>query len=89
MHSTELRSTTIPTTRFGDGYDTSEVDAFLERCASTLETLERGGRLEGVTPDEIAHVQFRATRFREGYVAAVVDDLLDVIAASVRAQLGG
>lgn len=88
MHSSELRTATLPTTRFGEGYDLAEVDDLLDRCVVMLETLERGS-VAGVQPDEVEHAAFRTTRFRVGYAMDAVDELLDRVVGTLRAGLGG
>lgn len=84
MHSGDVRSVTFPVTRFRDGYDQHEVDAFLERCAATLEALEGGNGERTVTAESIVRQRFSTTRFREGYDAESVDIFLDRIAVRLR-----
>lgn len=38
MHSAELAATTLPLTRFRDGYAIDEVDALLAECVTALPT---------------------------------------------------
>ncbi|WP_346986737.1 DivIVA domain-containing protein [Agrococcus sp. ARC_14] len=75
------------TTRFGQGYDQDEVDAYLDEITVTLR-----GHLEGdaaainLLADDIGGAQFTTTRFRDGYAISEVDDFLDEAAAALRAH---
>lgn len=42
-----------------------------------------------LTPDDVTHARFRATKFREGYDLDEVDDYLDRIVATLRARQAG
>ena len=67
-------------TKFREGYDQDEVDAFLDRVSVTLQGIERGESTPGaVTPQEVGDVKFKATKFREGYDQDEVDDFLDLV----------
>jgi DivIVA domain-containing protein len=67
-------------TKFREGYDQDEVDAFLDRVAVTLRGIERGESTPGaVTAQEVNGVKFKATKFREGYDQDEVDDFLDLV----------
>lgn len=77
LSSAEIRAQTFPTTRFREGYDKAEVDAFLARIALAIDTRT------GVTKLEIVNARFSPTRFREGYDQDRVDDFLDQIAQSI------
>lgn len=60
-------------TRWREGYDMAEVDAFVERLMATTE-----GRYvdRPVTADEIRNVTFTPVRLREGYDVEEVDNFL-------------
>lgn len=71
-----LQSISFTTTRVRAGYDTTEVDRFLERVQAAL---------TGVGPalraDDIRDVEFSTTMLRAGYDEEEVDALLDELAA--------
>lgn len=60
------------TRRFGEGYDTDEVDAFLDRCEQAL--VRRDGSL---TAEEALGQRF--TPRRSGYAMDEVDEFLDTV----------
>jgi DivIVA domain-containing protein len=74
LTSAEIRSTTFTVTRWREGYDKAEVDAFLARAALALDTHNPLSSLE------VINVSFQPTRFREGYNQDQVDDFLDRLA---------
>ena len=78
LTSAEIRSTTFTVTRWREGYDKAEVDAFLARMALAVDTHTV------VTPLEIVNVRFQPTKFREGYNQNQVDDFLDRIVESLK-----
>lgn len=77
LTSDQIRAHTFTTTRFREGYDKAEVNAFLARVALAIDTHT------GITKLEIVNARFSATRFREGYDQDQVDDFLDEIAQSL------
>jgi len=70
-------------TKFREGYDQGDVDAFLDRVQAALTAAEQG-RPVGLTPEEVVETRFRPTRFRDGYDQDQVDDFLDDIVAALR-----
>jgi len=74
LSSTEIRATKFSVTRWREGYDKEEVDAFLARAALALDT---GNPLSSL---EIVNARFQPTKFREGYNQNQVDDFLDRLA---------
>ena len=78
LTSAEIRSTTFTVTRWREGYDKAEVDAFLARMALAVDTHTV------VSPLEIVNVRFQPTKFREGYNQNQVDDFLDRIVESLK-----
>jgi DivIVA domain-containing protein len=88
LSSTVIRATTIPRVKFREGYETIEVDAFLEKVAVALEQWERTKKYAGPSAGQVLDSRFMPTRFREGYDQFFVDDLLDGIAETVRAAAG-
>jgi DivIVA domain-containing protein len=88
LSSAVIRSTTIPRVKFREGYETVEVDAFLEQVAVALEQWERTKKYTGPSVGHVLESRFVPTRFREGYDQFFVDDLLDGIAETIRAAAG-
>ena len=74
LSSAEIRATTFSVTRWREGYDKVEVDAFLARAALALDT---GNPLSS---SEIISARLQPTKFREGYRQSQVDDFLDRLA---------
>ncbi|GAB2984889.1 hypothetical protein GCM10027282_25400 [Frigoribacterium salinisoli] len=72
-----------PTT-WREGYDTAEVDAFLDEVRATLAAAEEGRAGPGVTPVVVVEKRFTPTRFRSGYDQDEVDDFLDEIVTALR-----
>ena len=59
-------------TRFGPGYDTQEVDDFIDRCERAVRSGDGS-----ITAQEVTEKRFTPTRFREGYDMDEVDRFLD------------
>ena len=78
LTSAEIRASTFTVTRWREGYDKAEVDAFLARLALAIDTHS------AVTPLDIVNARFQPTRFREGYKQDQVDDFLDRIVESLK-----
>lgn len=78
LTSAEIRSTTFSVTRWREGYDKAEVDAFLARVALAVDTHT------AITPLEIVNARFQPTKFREGYNQNQVDNFLDRIVESLK-----
>jgi DivIVA domain-containing protein len=72
-------------TRLRPGYDTEEVDAFVEAIRQTF----LGIREPSLTADEIRDKQFSTTRLRPGYDQEEVDAFLDVAELRLAAQVSG
>ncbi|MBN9156829.1 DivIVA domain-containing protein [Microbacterium sp.] len=83
MDSAELASTTLPRSRFRDGFAIDEVDALLDQCVTALRDLEQG-RSTPLSTHSIIAKQFRHVRFGKAYDADAVDDLLDSVVARMR-----
>jgi DivIVA domain-containing protein len=73
---TDLRPEQFSTTWLRWGYDSEEVDAFLEAIRETF----LGIREPFLTSDDVRNKQFSATRWRRGYDEEVVDALLEEVA---------
>lgn len=71
-------------TKWREGYDTDEVDAFLDEVQATLTAAEEGRSGPGVTPEAVVATRFTPTRFRSGYDQDDVDDFLDEIVVAVQ-----
>lgn len=77
----EVRGTRFSQTKWREGYDQRDVDAFLDRVAATL---ERPGAAGALTADDVVQVRFRPTKLSAGYDQDEVDDFLDRVVASLR-----
>lgn len=77
------RAAAIHHTKFREGYDIPEVDAFLKRAAAALDGTGTGAAL---TAADVLNVKFHPTKFREGYDQDVVDDLLDEVVLALRVR---
>jgi DivIVA domain-containing protein len=71
------------------GYDIEQVDAFLSRAADALDALA-GGRIPGVTADDVHQVVFAKPGLGRGrgYDEDQVDTLLDAVEAALRGDPG-
>ena len=78
LTSAEIRNTSFSVTRWREGYDKAEVDAFLARLALAVDTHAT------ITSLEIVNARFQPTKFREGYKQSQVDDFLDRIVESLK-----
>jgi len=74
LTSAEIRATTFTVTRWREGYDKAEVDAFLARAALAIDTHNP------LSTPEVLSARFEPTRFREGYNQRQVDEFLDRLA---------
>jgi DivIVA domain-containing protein len=73
-------------TKFREGYNVQQVDAFLERIRVALENIEqRPGSPVGLTPAEVQGARFGVTKFRAGYDQDEVDGVLDAVVSTLRA----
>ena len=80
LTAAEVLNKKFSATKFREGYDQDEVDAFLDRVAVTLQEMERGESTpRAVTAQAVGDVKFKATKFREGYDQDEVDDFLDLV----------
>jgi len=80
-----VRQTVLKRLPFGHGYDTSAVDAFVDRAASALD-----GFGSSISPDEVRNMTFPpAKRWQRGYLETQVDALLDRIVAELRRRSAG
>jgi len=80
---------TFPSTKFREGYDKGDVDAFLATARATLESYERvQGQLSApvtrISAQDVVNARFQPTKFRTGYDQDQVDDFLDRIAAALQ-----
>jgi DivIVA domain-containing protein len=75
------RASAVPRTKFREGYDIDQVDAFVERAAAALD-----GTGAAVAPADVLNARFKATKFAEGYDQDAVDDLLDQVVLSLRVR---
>ena len=84
MSAQDVAQKRFSTTRWREGYDQDEVDAFLDRAQATLAALEQGRAGSGLTPEDVVSMRFRPTRFRPGYAQDEVDDFLDEVVVALR-----
>ncbi|GAA2724439.1 DivIVA domain-containing protein [Cellulomonas aerilata] len=82
----EVRAARFTATTLREGYDVAQVDALLERVATSLDDLA-AGRVDPhtLTAEEVLDARFPATRFRDGYDQNQVDDFLDAAILALRA----
>lgn len=89
MKATELDHLTIPRTKFREGYEIDEVDAFLAAARAALYAHERRAFASAQPPlsaSDVVAARFVPTKFRAGYDQDHVDELLDRIAAALTAH---
>ncbi len=67
----------FPVVRWREGYDISEVDAFVAKVEART-----------VASADVETVQFTPVRIRQGYDMGAVDDYLDGVTARLRASGG-
>jgi DivIVA domain-containing protein len=67
-------------TRWREGYEPADVDAFVDEVRRLIEV----GPVPVGLPDRITNATFEPTKFREGYAQDEVDDYLDVLVAAAR-----
>ncbi len=85
----EVLDARFQATKFREGYDQVEVDAFLDRVAVVLRAREAGSApAVTLTAAEVAAARFQATKFREGYDQDEVDDFLDRVQATLASPAG-
>lgn len=76
-----VRNVRFATTRFGEGYDEANVDAFLDKMILAL----RGHRAMAT---DVRAVRFPVTRLRRGYRQPEVDAFLEHLATEIE-RIGG
>lgn len=83
MHSSELTAVKFSTTKWREGYDMAQVDAFMKKARVALQFWE-GRRPAELTSAEVVGLEFQPTKFRSGYDQDQVDDFRDLIVAALR-----
>ena len=83
LKSSEVPNVRFQPTKFREGYDMAEVDAFLLEVGAALEACERR-TAPFLQAASIQSVRFQPTKFRTGYDQDQVDDFLNVVAASLQ-----
>lgn len=83
MHSSEIAKARFSTTKFREGYVMDDVDTYLDRARTSLESWESGvpGELTAVA---VVQSRFAPTKFRTGYVQDEVDNFLDGVSATLQ-----
>jgi len=84
MLAREVSEKRFRPTKFRDGYDQRQVDAFLDRIQATLTGYEQRRPVDPLTPEQVMDVRFQPTKFREGYDRGQVDDFLDEVVVALR-----
>ena len=82
----DVRAKRFAVTKFREGYDQRDVDAFLERAATAL---DRAGASGVMTADGVVQVRFNPTKFSAGYDQDEVDDFLDELTMTLGATSRG
>ena len=78
-----VRVAAISRTKYREGYDIAQVEAFTEQAAAALDAVA-AGHTGPIVADDVLRARFQATKFREGYDQDEVDDLLDVVVNALR-----
>lgn len=87
MHSSEIAKARFSTTKFREGYVMDDVDSYLDKIRTALESWESGIPGE-VTADSVVNSRFALTKFRTGYVEDEVDSYLDEVSATLQSFEG-
>ena len=87
MHSSEISKARFSTTKFREGYAMDDVDTYLDRVRTSLESWESGVPGE-LTSDAVMQSRFALTKFRTGYVDEEVDNYLDEVSATLQSFEG-
>lgn len=88
MRAQDVAGRRFAVTKWREGYDMEQVDALLERGASTLADLQRGRDGAGhLTSEGVRSSRFSPTKLRQGYDQDEVDDFLDELAAELDSAL--
>lgn len=82
MHSSEIAKARFSTTKFREGYVMDDVDSYLDRIRTALESWESGVPGE-LTAESVVNSRFALTKFRTGYVEDEVDSFLDEASATL------
>lgn len=88
MRADDVRARRFTTTKWREGYDQHDVDAFLERVQRTLAGYEQRRPVDPLEPEDVVAVRFAPTRFRAGYDQGQVDDFLDEVVVALRTHRG-
>ncbi|MET4003070.1 DivIVA domain-containing protein [Arthrobacter sp. UYCu511] len=83
MRSSDIPEVKFQPTRFREGYNVLEVDAFLDVAENALREWE-AGRAGQLLSDDVIKQRFSATRFRDGYDQDQVDDFLNKVMFALR-----
>lgn len=83
LRSSDIAAARFSTTKFREGYDQGQVDAYLAQTRLALEACERTlpPALRG---DDVANTRFDTTKFRAGYDQDQIDNFLDEVVAALR-----
>ncbi|WP_269937455.1 DivIVA domain-containing protein [Arthrobacter sp. HY1533] len=87
MHSSEIAKAHFSTTKFREGYVMDDVDSYLDKVRTSLESWESGVPGE-LTADAVEQSRFALTKFRTGYVEDEVDNYLDEVSATLQSFEG-
>ena len=90
LTSQEVMNAKFSATRFSEGYEQSEVDAFLDRVITTLQAWETDSvpsasdPQTALTSQDVLNKKFSVGKFFEGYEQSEVDAFLDEIMRALR-----
>ncbi|WP_250448189.1 DivIVA domain-containing protein, partial [Actinotalea sp. C106] len=83
ISAAEVRSARFTPTKFREGYEPAQVDAFMARVAAGLDVAATG-EAPGVTAEDVLNARFKATKFTDGYDQSQVDEFLDRVVVALR-----
>lgn len=88
MRAEDVRAKRFGTTKWREGYEQDDVDAFLDRVQRTLAGYELRRPVDPLEPEDVVAARFTPTRFRAGYDQGQVDDFLDQVVVALRTHRG-
>jgi DivIVA domain-containing protein len=86
LQADDVRNVRFSSSKFREGYNLVEVDAFLDRVETQLRTGGSDRSIPLLTAQAVIDQRFSATKFRAGYDQDEVDDFLDRIVTELRRE---